>query len=309
MRFLPRLEEVPGWRLEHDPLVYPNEHLHRHLSSAAAYFRSYDVLDVTVGSYRATAGNGFATIEIFRFPDFIQAFGAYSGRRKTVLAFLDLANEGFAAKHSLHLWRGPFYIRVTGGGSSPETYQTLLRSVADRMPSAAGKPAVFNFLPETGRVANSELYSAESAFGQRFLAGSFSAQYQVEGGVVDGAILPAPNRQVAEQILQRYSQFFVTNGRLLDPIPNLGESNFTAEDRLAGRAVVFRIDRFVILFRGYTSRQNLLNLAIDTDRRILGTISRQLQQAERERIRSERDGSDAAAPPPAGPLFQPPAQP
>ena len=27
MQFLPRLEEVPGWRLENDPLVFPAENL------------------------------------------------------------------------------------------------------------------------------------------------------------------------------------------------------------------------------------------------------------------------------------------
>lgn len=312
MRFLPRLEEVPGWRLEEDPLVYPADYLHEHVGQEALHFRNYEVLDLTVGSYESTTAPGFATVEIFRFPDFIKAFGAYSSRRKTVLAFLEVPNESFMSRRTLHLWRGPFYVRVIGGGAGAgangEQLVTLLKAVAERMPPAPGKPAVFNFLPEEGRIPNSEEFLTESALGQPILAGSFTARYAVEGGTADGAILPAPDKRTAEAILQRYSQFFAANGRLLDPIPNLGENNFTAEDRLAGRVVAFRLDRFVIIFRGYTSRQNLVDLAIATDRRILGTISRQLQSAEKARIRAAREGDDARQPAPQGPLFSPPGQ-
>jgi len=309
MRFLPRLEEAQGWRLEDDPLVYPTRFLNEHSGPEAAHYQKYDVIDVTVGSYSASNGQGFASVEIFRFPDFIKAFGAYSSRRKTVISFLDLLNEGFASKRSLHLWRGPFYVRVTGGGPQVDGQQlsALLRTVAERMPSAEGKPAVFNFMPEANRVQNSEQFLTDSAFGQKLLAGSFTAQYSVEGGTADGAILPAPDKRTAEAILQRYSQFFAANGRLLDPVPNLGENNFTAEDRLAGRAVVFRLDRFVIIFRGYTSRQNLVDLAISTDRRILGTISKQLQSAERARNQADDEGDSPKPSTPQGPLFTPPA--
>ncbi|PYQ35291.1 MAG: hypothetical protein DMF57_03570, partial [Acidobacteria bacterium] len=68
-------------------------------------------------------------------------------------------------------------------------------------------------------------------------------------------------KNAAAKILEAYRRLYVQNGRLLDPIPNMGEDNFTAEDRYLGRAVAFRIDRFVVAFNGYKDRQHLVDLA------------------------------------------------
>ncbi|HET7435373.1 MAG TPA: DUF6599 family protein [Thermoanaerobaculia bacterium] len=281
LQFLPRHEEAPGWRLEEDPIVVPGERLPVYLGSDAAHFARYEVIDVTAGKYSATAGNGFATVEIFRFPDFVKAFGAYSVRKGGPMRFIALQNEGFASKHSLHVWRGPFYIRVTGG--APDGFVSLERLaqfVAERMPAAPAKPAVFNFFPTDVRVPNSERFSADAAFGQRFLGNSFLATFTIDNEPVEGLIIPATNKAGAAKILDTYRALYVRNGKLLDPIPNLGEDNFTAEDRYLGRAVAFRIDRFVIAFNGYKERQRLVDLAVATDARILGSIRKQLVTAD-----------------------------
>ena len=85
--------------------------------------------------------------------------------------------------------------------------------------------------------------------------------------------------QAAAQILNAYRALYMQNGRLLDPVPNLGEDNFTAEDKYLGRAVAFRIDRFVVAFNGYGSRQDLVDLATAADQKILGVIRKQLVTA------------------------------
>jgi len=151
------------------------------------------------------------------------------------------------------------------------------------MPAAPGKPAVFNFLPDNSRVSNSERYSAESGLGQTYLANSFQATFNVDGDIIEGLVIPAANKNTAAQILNAYRALFAKNGRLLDPLSNLGEDNFTAEDRYLGRAVAFRIDRFVVVFNGYKDRQHLIDLATLADQRILGTIRKQLVTADAEK--------------------------
>lgn len=284
LQFLPRHQEAPGWQLEEDPIVVPADRLPAYLGSDATRFGRYEVIDVTAGKYSGTNGQGFATVEIFRFPDFVKAFGAYSVRKEGPMQFLPIENEAFAAKHSIHLWRGPFFVRVIGGGTqdAQAALQRLTLSVAERMPPAPAKPAVFNFFPVDTRVPNSERYSAEQAFGQTFLGNSFGASFNIGGGIMDGIIIPAANKATATRILDAYRQLYVRNGKLLDPIPNLGEDNFTAEDRYLGRSVAFRLDRFVIAFNGYQERQKLVDLAIATDARILGTIRKQLVTADKE---------------------------
>jgi hypothetical protein len=293
LQFLPRQEEAPGWRLEEDPIVVPADRLTSFLDLDAESLRRYEVLDATVGKYTSTAGAGFANVEIFRFPDFVKAFGAYSARKTAKSQFFELSNEAFQNQHSVNLWRGPFYVRVTGvGPGGLEPLKQLTASVAEKMPAAPAKPAVFNFFPTDVRVPNSERFSTRSGFGQTFLANSFQASFNAGGDVMEGLIIPAANKTAATRILDAYRALYVRNGKLLDPINNLGEDNFTAEDRYLGRAVAFRLDRFVIAFNGYKDRQKLVDLAIATDARILGQIRRQLVTAERQAERATQQPAD-----------------
>ena len=261
----------------------PGDRVITYLGPDGEHFNRYEVVDVTAGKYIATKGPGFATVEIFRFPDFVKAFGAYSMRKEAARTFLPIQNEAYVSKFAVHLWRGPFYVRVTGGAQNAfESLTTLASFVAERMPPAPAKPAVFNFFPVDVRVANSERYSADTGFSQAILGNSFQARFNVAGDVVDGLIIPAANKAAATKILDAYRSLYIRNGKLLDPIPNLGEDNFTAEDKYLGRAVAFRIDRFVIAFNGYKDRQKLVDLAIATDARILGTIRKQLVKADED---------------------------
>ena len=280
LQFLPRHEEAKGWRLEEDPVVVPGDRINTYLGPDGAHFTRYELIDATAGKYVSTAGDGFAIVEIFRFPDFVKAFGAYSMRKEAVRAFAPIANEAYVSKFAVHVWRGPFYIRVTGGSTRAfESLTQLAAFVAERMPAAPSKPAVFNFFPVDTRVANSERYSADKGFGQTLLGNSFQATFNT-GEVIEGLIIPAANKATAAKILDGYRALYVRNGKLLDPIPNLGEDNFTAEDKYLGRVVAFRIDRFVIAFNGFKERQKLVDLAVATDARILASIRKQLVTAD-----------------------------
>jgi hypothetical protein len=164
------------------------------------------------------------------------------------------------------------------------------------MPPAPSKPAVFAFLPDKQRLPGSERYSADSAFGQSFLANSFQATFNVDNDLIDGIVIPAANKQAAGNILDQYKGLYLHNGKLLDPIPNLGEDNFTAEDRYLGRVVAFRIDRFVIAFNGFHDRQHLLDLATAADQRILGTIRKQLVTADKAAANGNDKGNTSNVP-------------
>src|SRR5471030_3229574 len=208
MQFLPRQQEAPGWRLEEDPLVLRPGNLVTYLDHDARHFLDYGVVDLTVGKYAATAGSGFANAEIFRFPDFVKAFGAYSTGKVAGINFLDIQNESFVRAHSLHIWRGPYYIRITGSGNG-DSVKALGAFIADKMPPAPGKPAVFSFFPEQARVLNSERYSADSGFNKRFLGNSFQVSFDSDGQPAEGLVVPAASRAVAAQIMDMYRSAYV----------------------------------------------------------------------------------------------------
>jgi hypothetical protein len=300
LQFLPRQQEAQGWRLQSDPIVIPANRLDAYLDQGAMRLLMYELLDSTIGNYVPVSGPGFATVEIYRFPDFVKAFGAYSAAKAGPAQYLPVENEAFQGKHSIHMWRGPFYVRIIGGGTPDGTasLQRLLTFVAERMPAAPAKPAVFNFFPADTRVPNSERYSAESGFGQKDLGNSFQATFNVNGDVAEGIIIPAANKTAATRILDSYKGLYTRNGKLLDPIPNLGEDNFTAEDKFLGRAVAFRLDRFVIAFNGYKDRNTLVNLAVATDTKILGSIRKQLVTQEKQAEAAARGVTTSTSQPP-----------
>ena len=214
-------------------------------------------------------------------------------RKEAARRFLPIENEAYVSKFAVHLWRGPFYVRVTGGAVNAfESLTSLAAFVAERMPPAPSKPAVFAFFPNDVRVPNSERYSADDGFGQRILGNSFQARFNANGESQDGLIIPASNRAAATKTLDLYKSLYVRNGKLLDPIPNLGEDNFTGEDKYLGRTVAFRIDRFVVAFNGYKDRQRLVDLAVATDAKMLGSIRKQLVAADEAKERASQPPSE-----------------
>jgi hypothetical protein len=294
LQFLPRQQEAGIWKLEEDPIVVPGNRLASYLGAdVATHYTRYGILDTTVGKYVGTDNASFATVEIYRFPDFVKAFGAYSMHKDGPLRVLNIENESFAKTRSINIWRGAFYVRIFGAAPGDGLLR-LAGFVADRMPPAPGRPAVFGFLPDKARVPDSERFSADAVLGQPYLANSFVATYNVDGDMIEGLVLPAADKETAARILAAYRDLYVRNGKLLDPVPNLGEDNFTGEDRYLGRVIAFRIDRFVVVFNGYKDRQHLIDLAAAADQRILGTIRKQLVSEDKTAQPSRQDDTRPA---------------
>src|ERR1043166_6131734 len=84
LQFLPRQNEAPGWVLQTDPSVIPASQLASYLGDDAEPFLRYAVLDATIGKYAGATPSAFALVEIYRFPDFVKAFGAYSIRKTQI---------------------------------------------------------------------------------------------------------------------------------------------------------------------------------------------------------------------------------
>lgn len=292
MQFLPREEESEGWRLTTDPSVYPSAFLDQYFAETADVFQRYDLIDLTVGEYETTSGDGFALVEIFRFPDFVQSFGAFSEQRSATATMLELKNLSMRTRGATIVWRGPFVVRVIGEPAGEgSTLEGLAASTVEGMPEAPGLPGAFRFLPTTNRIELSERFHGESVLGQPYLANSFVADFRIGDETVRGLVLPAPSRDAAALILETWRAFFETNGRLLDPVPNLGEDNFTAEEQFMGRTVTFRIDRFVVIFNGFSDRASLVEMAIDSNNRILRVIQDALRATGDSQNRGTRSAT------------------
>lgn len=339
LQFLPRLREAGAWELQGDPEVVAADQLESYLDWSAGIPSAYGALDATFARYSIPQQNRWASVRIVRYPDFVKAFGAYSSSVSESGRDVALGNRGAVTATSILFWSGPYVAQIMGDrpplpsppdatataqdapgepeapAASPEGVEVdaalaqLASSVAERMPKAEALPAVFRFMPQQRLIPGSEAFSAFPVLGQPILAGAFTARFQGENPrtPITGVIVPTPDKQRAAQVLGQYRLFFERNGRLLDPVSNLGEENFVAEDRLAGRSVAFRLDRFVIIFNGYDDILLLRDLAIESASRILNEIRAQLQALEEQESAADSPAA-TGGPPQSGATAPRPAQ-
>src|SRR5512132_1528003 len=101
LQFLPRHLEAKPWHLDEDPIVIPGDRIGSYMGAAGESFSRYEVVDITTGKYSEVGGGpGFATVEIFRFPDFVKSFGAYSLRKDASRRFVPIQNEAYVSKYA-----------------------------------------------------------------------------------------------------------------------------------------------------------------------------------------------------------------
>ncbi|HEY0592009.1 MAG TPA: DUF6599 family protein, partial [Thermoanaerobaculia bacterium] len=201
MEFLPRGAAARGWRLMGDPQVYPAAEAKRYLGIEAQHHLAYELIDVTVGEYDRPDGPARATVEIYRFPDYVKAFGAFS-TKNIPGSPLGLENASIVGEHSILAWTGPFVVRIVSlaGPAGSEQVRALASALLVPMPKAPGRPAVFQFFPDQNRLPGSEKFVAGPVFGQPYFARGFLAEYQIGPQRVEGMILPAPSKEAATEI-------------------------------------------------------------------------------------------------------------
>lgn len=265
LNFLTAELDPPGWAPSNPPRVISSAQIDDYLDLDASHLQSYRLIALSVGQYESPDGKGWATVEIFRFPDNLGAFGAYSTRRTAVRSFLRIGDEAFEGQRGIYIWRGSRYIRIFGVSSANEL-QTLAATVTAPMPGATSKPHTLALLPDSWRVVNSETWRIDTGFDQPYLAPAFTADYAVGGkDKAQGMIMMGESPDVAAKALEQFRELFVRGGKVFDAIPDLGDENFRAEDRTFGRAVVFRRQNYLVAFRGFGGAEGLISLAWQSD--------------------------------------------
>jgi len=250
-----------GWTLEGSPRIVSPDSLEAYLGQDASHYRLFGLLDLVVSNYVNPPEGLEVTVEVFRFDGATNAFGAYSTNRPEDATTMKLGDGAWLGRYAIHVLSDRYLLRVIGSKEQTSTVVRLVEDFAARIPTTGHPPEPLNIFPTENRIAESERFVRGPAFGQNYLRASWLVDYQVGDSHIEALLHEAGGESTVAERLARYRQFFETNGRLLDPIPGLGDESFTGEDRLIGRAVVWRIGQELVAIQGIAPISDLERLA------------------------------------------------
>lgn len=197
--------------------IYNEQNLYEKVDGHdVAYFR-FGFVSLTFASYSAD-GAAFVDCYAFRMNRREGALGIYANERSDEYNRLDIADAGYESGGAIFFYRGPWYVQVIPSANTLETVnaaQELTASVVAAIPAPPGPlPSLVRF-PEGKKVAGSEGFIPDNAFGTDFLGDIFTAEYQAGDARVRAFFHLSDSAQVE---FDRYLKFMQ---KMAAPMPNL----------------------------------------------------------------------------------------
>jgi len=158
--YLPREDELPGWKKDGSPLVYSGEDLFLYINGGAEIYHEYGFRHVIVQDY-ITDNSKSISLEIFEMASSDSAYGMYtfkSGRGRDIFGLGDGAQ---LADYYLNFWKGNFLVTITGFDEDGETIKGLLKiaqTVDTKLDTEGETPPIISLLPEEDLVKLSIKY-------------------------------------------------------------------------------------------------------------------------------------------------------
>jgi len=213
----------------------------------------YEAIDGQDGEYMSYGCVGMAQIEWAKSSDAqekiqaeisdmgspLGAFGMYSRAHVGNGEFATIGGEEAAVgEDSVELARGRFYARLTGPPDARQPLESLARTLVAKVPAGPGVEQLTAGLPVEDRIARSERWIPDSAFGMNFLRNVLAARYQAGQKPIELYLAPFDDASAAQAALEQF------RGTKKDRSPQPatgGFPGFTYTDGWLGKIGVFQI--------------------------------------------------------------------
>lgn len=249
---LPAPEELTGWRIDGDLLVYGPDDLWEYIDGQAESFLRYDFLEVAARHYLDADGLEIK-VDVYLHGSPLMAWGVYTQFRSPDAAFLDIGAEGFGDEYSLLFWKGPYYVRIQTydeGEKGAAAMRLFAGLVAGAIAYEGGEPAETEVFPPEGLVPRSATYVTEGVMGSGRLPEAFVADYRRGGEEGRLYLFPLEHEEDAGMLLEWYA------GEIGAEMREAGDGGAAweigeGEAPYRGRVVVFRQGRWMGVAAGF----------------------------------------------------------
>lgn len=202
------LPAVQGWAIDSETEIFNPDNLFDRINGAAPLFIENNFREMTSMEYKK--GDDYITIQAYRHATPEDAFGMYASERSSDLTFLPIGGEAQGDDKNLYFFSGCIYVKMWTNSSDniTESIRLVGKTLADKIDSGAGYPALLKLFPEEDKVPYSEAYITASYIGHEFLQSVYVAKYQTAGGqpfqlfVIDGK-----TKEGAKEIINVYFTF------------------------------------------------------------------------------------------------------
>ncbi len=162
--------------------VYDRENLYEKVDGHdVAYFR-FGFVSLTFASYSAD-GAAFVDCYAFRMNRREGALGIFANERSDTWRNLPIADGGYESGGAVFIYRGPWYIQIVPSANTPETANAVTE-LADSLMTVVPAPREplpqLAWFPAEEKIAGSEGFIPDNAFGTDFLGDFFTAEYESE---------------------------------------------------------------------------------------------------------------------------------
>lgn len=250
LQALARTVLTPQGYLSHGvPVFFDRENLYQAINGMAPEYVSYGCVALAMVEWtRPQDEQEKVQAEIYDMGNALGAFGIYSRAHTGEGEFADVGEEAAVAEDAVEFARGQFYVRLMGPLDSRPALETMARAIVNQVPPGPRPDRFLRSLPREGRVARTERWIPEAAFGMDFMRTVLVARYRLGGREVELYLAPFADVAAACSALRKFRQ--AVNKR--EPKTTSGRfPGFEYTDKWMGRVGVFPVGRQLAVIVGY----------------------------------------------------------
>jgi len=249
LALLPDEREVSGWRRSAEARFFLPDNLWEYINGGAEGYLVFGFRGVATADYENEQTGQQAVIDIFLMADELCGFGIYASERSYDAMYIDLGAQGYLTANALHLYHGPYYIKLTSFEEGREVGEQL-KALAEVILTGIGGdpqvPAELEVFPREGLVANSERYLAQDVLGQSELKNGFTAEYKLAETEFKLFFILHDDLGSASHSFESYKDFMKKYGENLQEHEDEGVRWFFADDSYYGKVITEQTGKAVL---------------------------------------------------------------
>jgi hypothetical protein len=267
---LARLREIPaqlaGWQLTDGVQVCDQTCLPQHMPVDAQTILTYHYLWSVTATFMPPDPRQPIVANVFAMGEDRDAFGLFAQARNDQAITAPILTESYWTGNQLHIWRGPFYIRVTPSSAGEllrASTSALGENIAAKLPLPDKLPLMMRLMPEGRAKPQALRFYRQNVLGQPSLTDGLVNEYLQDSRPLTFVLLRAQDASAAAKLLTTTTDF-LRQGSAAMPLGSLGKQAFVMQSPQYGLSYTMREGSYVALALGVRDRdtaEGLLRLA------------------------------------------------
>jgi hypothetical protein len=249
-KLLPENPGASGWYLVGERYSYIRDNLYNYINGAADMFISYGFLNLAGAVYSFDSmKKSQITVDLYDMGNKLNAFGIFCSKKDPEAESLEIGADASGGENYIFFYKDRFYVEIQGFFSK-EMEKTAVKKIAqktaDRIAGDCRPPHELGYLPETGRIAGSEMYITGGVLGHAFLDRGLVCDYKTDGEVSKAFVVFFSSEMLATDALRKYKKYLIDSGEMLQVLPDYGKRGFVAKEPYHKTVMVVQENSFIV---------------------------------------------------------------